>query len=137
MAPLYKVGIQVSYAIEDLIHSLESYLVISQPFLAYIRRIPHNRIKSPALLAFLRIIKHFGELKLPVEEAFVLRECQCGLYRLLILLVGFTVVVVNDGSGVFLGDVLCSLNTEIFTDPYVEQAFEWGEGVVGSLVGLA
>jgi hypothetical protein len=29
MAALYKVGIQVSYAIENFVHSLESYLVIS------------------------------------------------------------------------------------------------------------
>src|SRR5438067_627673 len=99
MTPLNKVGIEVSYAIENFVHSLESYFVVSQPFLSNVWWIPYYCIKSPALLTFLSIIKYFGELKLPMEEAFSLGECQCGFYRVLILLVGFTVVVVDDGSG--------------------------------------
>src|SRR5258708_14756942 len=137
MPTLDEVSIQVSYAIETFVHSLESYFVVSQPFMSNRWRIRYYRIKAPVFLALRLIKEHFGKLKLPVEEAFVLRECQCRLYRLLIFLVSFTVIVVDDRSGVFLSDVLCSLDTEIFTYPYVQQAFEWGDGIVGSLVGLA
>src|SRR5258708_36997182 len=104
MTTLDKVSVEVSDAIENFVHSLESYLVISQPFLSHIRRIPYNCIKAPVFFALRLIKEHFGELKLPVEEAFVLRECQCGLNRRLVFLVDFTVIVVDDGSGVFLGD---------------------------------
>src|SRR5260370_8757550 len=135
MTTLDEVSIQVSYAIENFVHSLESYFVVSQPFLSNIWRIPYYRIKSPVFLALRLIKEHFGKLKLPVEEAFVLRECQWRLYRLLIFLVSFTVIVVDDRSGVFFSDVLCSLYTEISTYPSVHQPSGLAGAFVGSRVG--
>ena len=71
-----------------------------------------------------------------MKEAFCRGEREGGFYGLLIFRVGFAVIVGNDGPGVEAGGVLCSLVTKVFADVHVEQAFEGGEGVVGSLIGF-
>ncbi len=72
-----------------------------------------------------------------MEEAFGLGEGEGGFDGLAVLGVGFAVVAGDDGGGVEAGGVFGTFVAEVFADVDVEEAFEGGEGVVGSLVGFA
>ncbi len=137
MTTFDEVSVEVSYAIENFVYGLEGYLVISQPFLPYIWGISDHRIKSPIIPTFRLIEEHFGKLQFPVEEAFCPGKGQGCLNGLLIFLVHFAIVIVDNRPCTILCDAFRALIAEVLADPDIQQAFERGEGIVGPFVGLA
>ena len=100
MTTLNEVGIQVGNTVEDCVHFFESDFVVSQSFLAHIRRIAHHRIESPVLLALRLIKEYLGEFEFPVEEALIPRKSQRSFYRSLIFLVGSAIIAGNNRTGI-------------------------------------
>ena len=107
-------------------------------FITTIWWIPYYGIEAAVCFALGSVVEDFGEFEFPVKEVFGSGELFGGLDDLLVIGVeGSDIVVfgVEDGTGFVTGGVLSAFVGEVFADPDVEQAFEGGEGVVGSAIG--
>src|SRR5258708_38257621 len=135
MTMLDEISAEISYAIENFVHSLEGYLVISQPLLSYVWRITPHNIKSPVVFALRLIKKHFREFEFPVEETFGLGKGKRSSDSLFVFRVSLAVVVSNYCASIQSCFVLRVFVAKILADPHVEQSFEWSKCIEASFLG--